>query len=217
MGGYDYSGFLMCADVIFVFFDENTIYNLEAIWQMHQENGHFNIAIHREHLVTYWLFIRYTFCPQNSCIGFQENARTQDISNNYCPITPILPTNQPTPCLGYQHICSEFEYIQFFKKNSIRCLPRYINDYIFDFLLHKQVTFQMKIENCIEYPFVPSKITLANHYHYSGLLSSSSEYEKKAKQYEDIIEDNICIRNNSWSPAITMEKQILSFVSNLIL
>jgi hypothetical protein len=167
-----------------IYFDENIIYNLEELWQLNtfanKDKGTFSIVLERENIRTYRLFIRYA----------------RGYSN-------------PTHPLKY--ICSkESEYILFLKKNIIKELPREINDMIFDYLIPKQVTFQFKLENTDDYPFLPSKLTLENQYSYNGF------YQKDASEkYAEMIQDNICARDSSWSPATTLDKQILSFVSNL--
>ena len=168
-----------------VIYDDDTIYNLEELWQLHTENGFFNVALERINVFEYNLFIGYTI----------------DSPNNY---TPVI-INQ---C---EYMRNQLNYIDFFQKNSIKYFPIEVNNIIFSFLIPKKVIFQFNLKNDKEYPFVPSTVTLRNQCYFAGC----SENEKLKQIFAEIIEKSICMRNEGWSPALTLEKQILSFIVDL--
>jgi hypothetical protein len=94
------------------------------------------------------------------------------------------------------------------KKNPIRNLPREINcliaEYVPSFI---KMIFKINYQNA--YPFQPPCWSLV-------LCDDRLTYLKNAKEfYENKTQLHNDTNNRSWSPAITMEKDILYFVSKI--
>ena len=172
-----------------VAYDENTIYNLEEIWQLNTDNCNFNIVLEKQPENDYNLFV-----------GFSKSPLSEYCKMNYCP----------SQCFS-----KELEQVEFFRKNSIKELPREVNDLIYSFLLPVKVAFQFRLKNDDHYPFIPSNWIVERYFYLNSNNMSLRNLVNYETYHKHLVKENERIIKENWSPATTIDKQILSFISNL--
>ena len=170
-------------------YDETTIYNLEEIWQMNTDRCNFNIVLEKTQENDYRLFVKY-----------MKSQLTEYRKINECPSI---------------WFSRELEYLEFFRKNSIKELPREVNDMIFDFLLPVKIAFQFRLKNDECYPFHPSDWIIERYFYWNSSLESTNNADNYEKYHRHIVSENAEIIRSNWSPATTIDKQILTFISNI--
>jgi hypothetical protein len=172
-----------------VAYDEKTIYNLEEIWKLNTDECNFNIVLEKQHENDYKLFVQFSKSP------LSEYRKM-----NYCP----------SQCFS-----KELEHVEFFRKNSIRELPREVNDMIFSFLLPVKVAFQFSLKNDKDYPFIPSSWIVERYIYWNSNHTSPQNSGNYETYHKHLVKENELIIKENWSPVMTIDKQILSFISNL--
>lgn len=92
-------------------------------------------------------------------------------------------------------------------KNNIIDLPRDINFIISEYL-KSYILFEFNISHNDSYPFNPPIWSLVS------CKDRLSNYENIIEYYKYIVKSHN-VNNNGWSPAITIEKDILYFISKI--
>jgi len=170
--------------------DARTIYNLEEIWQLNMDGGIFNVVLEKETEREYRLFVQYTKLPS---IHYRQM--------NY----------SPTECFS-----KEMAYLEFFRKHSIKEFPREINDLILGFLLPVKIAFQFHLKNDEHYPFNPSSWIIERYFYCNAAKHNNAlDSDNYEKYHTHLVRENEQIMKENWSPAITIDKQILLFITNL--
>ena len=172
-----------------VVYDENIIYNLEEIWQLNTDDCNFNIVLEKQHEKDYNLFVKYVNSP--------------------------LSEYRKMDCCPSQCFSKEQEQVEFFRENSIRGLPREVNDLIFSFLLPAKIAFQFRLKNDEHYPFNPSSWIVERYFYWNSNHASPQNSKNYETYHKHLVKENELIIKENWSPATTIDKQILSFISNL--
>jgi len=169
--------------------DHLTVYNLEEVWQLNTDNCYFNVVLEKDNERDYRLFIQYT---KLNSMHYRKM--------NYSPS---------------QWFSTEMEQIEFFRKSSIKELPREINDLIVEFLFPVKIAFQFRLSNDEHYPFTPSNWEVERYFYYHANHILAKNYENYETYHKHQVKESKAKIRQNWSPAITIDKQILSFISNL--
>lgn len=115
------------------------------------------------------------------------------------------------------NLCIEYLNYNNTKSNKIinyLPLPNDINNLIQDFVSYQYIKLFLNIQiDCNNYPFRPHRIKLNKIE--SNLYKSNLTNSQLLNFYKDICESHSYIYNDDWSPAITLESEILDLITKL--